>query len=722
MSFLTNILPKTQNKEYFLTIGVLEHKIIATVASISGKEVTIIGSGVSEFAEGSEETEAADIAISKAEEKIGENVLVQKVIFGLPNSLLDKDEIKPQHLERLKKITKTLSLVPCGFVEYSQALSCFLEAKEESPPTLLLLSIGTKQIAFSHIRVGKIENNFLAERTSSVAADFEKALANFTSSEILPSRIILFDESGQEEMDKLKEELLRFPWHKHSVFLHTPKIEALETEDLSFALAQSAARSFIKDFHIEKEKPEATVQPEEPIKKEETVEETFGFVKGDYSPEKPTQNENTEEIQDVRLQMIAEEVEPPQDLKKEGKYPFFQKSPALPKLPKFNLSRPDLKFIPAPLFILAFTIVLLIVSAFLFIWYYPAATVNLIIYPGSSVSNLDVTLTTDKDTAKTAKNSILTSDVFTDVTGDKTAPAMGKTQIGEKATGQVTIYNKTLSAKTFPKGTILLADTLKFTLDSDTTIASASDTGEGLTFGKTASKITAFEIGPEGNLSSGTNFYFQSYDRSSYYAKNAEKLTGGTSRDITSVSKEDQDNLVADLTEILISQAKKDLTGRLNPGERLLDNFFTNSITSKKFGHSIGEESKEESLTMSMKVSGLVYKDKDLLDLSSNIAAQVPQGFAIVSDKTNIKISQTSTDKKGNVIAKAMITYYFFPEIDFSKIQKEISGKSYAQADLYLSKNPAIGGFEVISERKLPLMGNSLPLQGKNIKLKLVSR
>lgn len=696
MSFLSNILPKSQNKEYFLTIGVQEHKIIATVAVISRKEINIIGSGISEFANGSEETEAADIAISKAEEKIGENVLVQKVIFGLPVSFLDGDEIRPQHLQRLKKITKTLSLIPCGFVEYPQALSYYLQTKEESPPTLLLLSIGSKQITFSHIRVGKIENNFLADKTASITSDFEKAIINFASAEILPSRIMLYDESGSEDLDKLKEELLRFSWHKHSVFLHTPKIETFETQDLSYALVESTARSFTKELHFEEKSLPELKQTEEPDKKEETVEEDFGFVKSGYTAPKQTQEENTEEKQETRVSFIS-------------------------KLPKINFSFPRLNFIPAPVFIITASIVFLLIAVVSLLWYYPSAAVNLIVYPRLSVSNLDIIVTTNNDTAKSVKNSILASNSTIDVAGDKTAPATGQTKIGERSTGSLTIYNKTLSAKMFPKGTILTADVLKFTLDSDTTVASASDTGEGLTFGKTAAKITAFDIGPDSNLSSGTNFYFQSFDKSSYYAKNADKLSGGSSREITSVSKDDQDKLLSALTETLLSQAKQEITSKLNPGERLLDTLLTYDIKTKKFAHNIGEESKEEKLSLSLAVSTLIYKDDDLLRLARDNTSPIPPGFSLASDKTNIKISQTSTDKKGDVVGKAAVTYYFFPEIDLSKIRKDISGKTYSQTEEYFSKITEIGGFEIIPYQKLPFWNNILPMQSNNIKLKLVA-
>lgn len=700
MSFLNNILPKSQDKEYFLTVGIEEHRITATVACIFRKEITIIGSGQSEFVEGSEETEAADIAISAAEKKIGEDILVQKVIFGLPVSFLDGDEINAQHLSKLKKITKTLSLVPCGFVEYPQALSFYLEAKEESPPTLLLLSTGSKQITFSHIRVGKVEKNVLADKTSSLTEDFEKALTSFASSEILPSRILLYDESGKAILDDLKEELLKFPWHKHSTFLHTPKIETLETSALSYALVEAAGKSLVKNLKLDEEEKLVTkIQDEETP--QEFAEETFGFVKGQDVKEKILEEKKPEEKETRPVKMEVEEFE---------------------ELPRLKFSLPQFRTSLTPFITAGISIILFLLLVLFVFWYFPAATINLIVYPASSTSNVDVLFTASADTAKSAKNSILTTESFVEVTGEKTAPTSGKTKIGEKAMGVVTIYNKTTSGKTFPKGTQLFSENLKFTLNDEITVASASDTGEGLTFGKTSAKITASDIGPEGNLASGTNFYFQSFDKSSYYAKNADKLSGGTSREISSVSKEDQDKLLNSLNEELVTGARQSLAQKLKTGDKLLDTSLSTSILSKQFDKNTGEEAKELSLSLKLKVSSFTYNGRDLLSLTQENNAKVPDGFEIASDKTNIRILEAKTDKKGDVLGKAVITYYFLPQIDTDNIRREINGKSFNQADQYLSRIKEIGGVEIITQRKIPLFTNRIPLRSENIKVQLVSR
>ncbi|MBI3379531.1 hypothetical protein HY029_02110 [Candidatus Gottesmanbacteria bacterium] len=724
MSLLDKFLPKEKNKEYFLTVGVEENRITATVSLITDKEVTIIGTGISDFEETSEETEAADIAISAAEKKIGEDILVQKVIFGVPLSLIENERIKPAHLSKLKKITNTLSLTPCGFIEYPQALAYYLETKEESPPTLLLLSIGKTQVTFSHIRVGKIEKNVIVEKTSSFTADFGKALSEFSSSEILPSRIMLYNESGDSNLAETQEELLQFPWHKHSTFLHTPKIETLETQALTYALVEAAAKSLAKDLHLE-EKEILTVKKKEEV--EEVAEETFGFVKGkDITEELVVSTDDTQEeikktIEEEKVMQPESELIP-DDKTQDEELSYSQKESILGKLPKINFPMPKFSIDKLPFITFCVAGILVISFLFFILWYFPNTTVNLIVYPVSSSSKVDVLFTTNADSIKSAKNTILATTTSEEVSGDKTANTTGKTQIGEKAKGAIILYNKTLNGKNFPKGSILSSSNLKFSLDDDVSIASASDTGEGLTFGKATANITAANIGPENNLASGTNFAFKDLDQSSYYGKNSDKLSGGTSRDVTSVSKDDQDKLLSNLTAELTAKAKQQMMQKLGSGENLLDVSLDTTPTSKKFNKNVSEEAKELSLSLTLKVSSLVYKEHDLTDLTRANTTSVPSGFTLASDKTRISVDEAKTNKNGDVLGKATISYFFFPNIETDKIKSQIAGKSFTQVDKYLSTVQNIGGVEIISDTKLPLFTNKIPFRRENIYITVVSR
>ncbi len=735
MSLLNDLLSKKEDKKYFLILGVEEHRVSAAVAEIAGESIKLIGSGESEFGENIQEVDATDIAITTAEKNLPENVLVEKVIFGLPSIYIEDEKIKPEPIKRLKKLTKDLSLTPYGFIEYPQALSFYLEKKEESPPTLILVSIGKTNLTFSLIRIGKIEQNVVIPRTKEFTKDFENALKNLKS-EIFPSRIVLYDEGRQNEhMEVLREELLTYPWHKHSSFLHTPKIEILESSTLITALVDTVGGSLLKKLPFEEEK-----LPEEPVSQQTTPiestklpsqreqekvqkqpeEDSFGFVQNkDITEEKTNNIEQT--IQPDFRETEAEETVSRDEVttvQTTGKKKFVFNNFRLPRF--FSFSTLTTKSIPIVSF-LGITGFFIFVAAITF-WFYPSAIVNLIVYPTVTSNKINVVFTTDAGKVGINKNVILAKTIEEEASGEKMATASGKKKVGEPARGEITVYNKTLSGKTFPKQTVLTSGNLRFTLDEEINIASASDTGEGLAFGKITAKVTAVDVGPEGNLPAGTTFTFKDFPESSYYAKNAQSFSGGTSREVTSVSKEDQDKLLSSLSDELTSKAKQNLLQKLTGGEKLLENSIKTETVSKKFSNEINSEAKEVKLNLTIKVTALVFKEEDLTNLAKEENVSPLVGYKLDPDRTQIKIEEITIDKKGDIQSTAIVNSYYLPEIDLEKIKTDIAGKSYDQAKKIIASNPTIGGFEIIKENDLPFFTNLVPINKKNIQVSVVTR
>lgn len=62
------------------------------------------------------------------------------------------------------------------------------------------------------------------------------------------------------------------------------------------------------------------------------------------------------------------------------------------------------------------------------------------------------------------------------------------------------------------------------------------------------------------------------------------------------------------------------------------------------------------------------------------------------------------------------------PQIDKDKIKREIAGKTFTQVSNSLSTFENIGGVEIINEKGLPFFANTLPFNGNNININLVSR
>jgi hypothetical protein len=185
---------------------------------------------------------------------------------------------------------------------------------------------------------------------------------------------------------------------------------------------------------------------------------------------------------------------------------------------------------------------LLFAGLFAAYWYLPKATVTLTVAPKPLAHQFDLTAdSTVTDIA--AEGSVLPAALAQiTVTTHKTRPATGTKLIGDRAAGEVTIINGTSTERSFPAGTTISSPSgLKFTLTSSVTIASASGTADPNSYqpGKATVKITAVDIGPDANLTAGTQFKIGSFSFLDYVAKNDSAFVGGSSRQVAAVSKDD---------------------------------------------------------------------------------------------------------------------------------------------------------------------------------------
>lgn len=691
-------MPSSESKEYFLILGMEERRITAAVAKLSGNEITILGTGEGEWNKGDNASDVADIAISAAEKNLKESVLLEKVIFGLPIDFLENDAIKPEHLVTLKTIAKELDLKPSGFIEYPQAFAYYLESKEGSAPTLLLFSIGSTDITVSLIRVGKLEKNSTQPRSESFTDDITRIVNTFKD-EILPSRILIYDRTQKENVENIREELLRFSWHKYSSFLHTPKVETLPENVGTLALVEAAGGSILKLM-------------QEEIEESPPKDENFGFVK--HAEKKGTSEKELEtEIEKKR-----------EPLKSLRNLPLLSNllgnisKISLPKLALFESFSGRKLFLIIPFIVLTLFLVAIGMRIF---FYSPKAEIHFITYPISTSKRIAVLFTTELNRSSES-NVIIATPINVETSGEKAVATTGKSKIGEAAKGEVTIYNKTLAGKTFPKGIILTTDSLQFSLDQDVNVASASDTGEGLTFGKITSKITAREIGPEGNIPAGRNFTFKDFPESQYYAKNVEKLTGGTSREVSSVSKNDQDGLLTALSNELIQKARQEITGKIHQDEKILDASMKETVKNKNYNKDVGAEAKELTLQGTLELSALVYKNSDITILSSTNRSEIPSGYTLDTLRTTVRIGDVTIDKKGDYTGEASITSYFIPSFDIPSLKAKLVGKSYTDVKSFLASVENVAGFEIVAFQTPPFFGNRLPLRRDNISISVVPR
>lgn len=744
--FIDKIFNKKEKEiEYFLSLLFNEKKVKAVIWKREELRNEIVGTAERETNENWEEIIVdSDSVITQAAPQIPQEK-VKKLIFGLPINWIEENKIKEPHLTALKKLATDLSLTPIGFIVISEAIIHFLSQQEGAPATVILLGFDKEKFSLTISRVGKIVKTVEKDRKEGVALceTVAKTLKeDFSQVEVLPSKILLFD--GLEDLETIKQELIAYPWLSKAEFLHFPKIEALPKDFDLKAMVFSAASEMGIDAGIQ-EKPafileEAKAQrdKEENLKKSK-IEETFppetdnfGFVKdSDIAKESPPVMPDLtlfkeEQQAEVRKQPFLEkdqEVVPGKEESKKFKLPNFR----LPSLLKLNfIFHLPVRFKSKGV-ILGLILLVLITGLTLAYWYIPKAQIVLLVSPRVLEKEEEIIIDPKITVLTFSKKRLPGTEVTIEEKGQKKNKVTGKKIIGEKAKGEVTIFNKTDYPKTFKVGTELTGSKdLKFTLNSEVTVASQSSTTSSneqtiLNPGRAKVKVTASQIGAESNFNSSTEFKIEDFSIETYKAKNEDDaFSGGLSREVAVVSQSDQAKLLENLTKGLTLQAKKDLLTKVSDQQSLIEKTMETTVINKKFSQDVGEETEEISLDLSLKFKAIVYSTNDLNNLIFQIVDKTtPSGYQYQKEKIGKEIKEVRVEKDKSVALKIYFKTSLFPKIDQEKIKKEIMGKKPKAVSQYLSSLPNVVGYEIKISPKLPGFLYTFPKVSKNISIEI---
>jgi len=309
------------------------------------------------------------------------------------------------------------------------------------------------------------------------------------------------------------------------------------------------------------------------------------------------------------------------------------------------------------------------------------------------------------------------------VSGSRSAAATGKKTVGEKAKGEVTIYNRTDSVKKFNAGTILIGPgKLEFSLDTEAKVASKSPDPVSHTdhWGEGKASITALDIGAQYNIAAGSQFSFENLSTSAFSAENQVAFLGGTSRQITVVAKEDQEKLLADLTKELNQKAKTELESKISAEENLALTTLTTEVKVRKFDHEVAEEVSDLTLNLTIENQVLVFKRDDLLQLALGVLTPEEIGrLEIDKEQSQFEISPTTQSSSLGFVAKLKMV--FRPKVDQAAIVEKIKGTSLASAQRYLSQLDSVKTVKIITSPGFFKVLSWLPFKKENIMVSVVT-
>jgi len=367
------------------------------------------------------------------------------------------------------------------------------------------------------------------------------------------------------------------------------------------------------------------------------------------------------------------------------------------------------------------TIILLLtipIGLFIVWWFLPVANIKLTLKAESLDQSFTLKVSADVKEADIKQGLFPAQLLSAQKLARDTAIATGLKTIGEKASGVITISNKTPDEKEFPAGTLVelisgeTLGTIQFTTTERITVAGSN---AGIV-GKSDVSITADEIGEDYNLTSGRLFNIGSFDSTDYVAKNDNSITGGVSKQVTVVTQSDQDKLLESIKVKLDKQVKDDLTKKAE-GKGLAQNSVKLTVVEKIFSANVGTEVDDFSLELTMKAEGLVIDESTIKKLEEEIKPNLPDGYKMLDSKGvfTFDVIDSATAPQIVIQYKAKMG----KDISVDDLKTRLIGKTTDEAQSIIKSIEEVSEYSIRITPKLPPFLTRMPRQKSRININL---
>lgn len=687
---------------------------------------------------------AADESLSSAATSADISPEQEPLFVGLvlPSSWVGEDgKIIKSKSDIILSLLKELDLKPSGFMSNDEAIIEDSSKPDDFPASFITIYLEGSSFDLSLVYLGKIKKRlkkfFDGEFNPQLVED---ALLELNSESTLPPQIYLYGQADDSILDSLKN----FPWvGKKNVetFLHFPDIKLYQDHELINIFFRAITSQMLGSGNSSHQPiPPAKIESQAVEELEEIAEasEDLDSESSSSEPVTDTEKEVETELDETETLLPLTEVsfqdlgftknQPEPELLEVSSSNIFAhqnseailppvetpvsttpKNPISLKLPKIKFNLPKLKF---NFLLLIFPLALIILAAPLFL---AKTDVTIFVTPYEFDKTINVTL--DSQAAELSSSIIPVDQKTVTINSSVTLKTTGQKIVGNKATGEITVFNKLEKVQNLPKGTIIIdSKGQKFEIINNIQVASSTsnfDTGI-MNFGQAKTVISASDIGPEYNISKDSSLTFKDFSESSLVIKINSDFSGGTKEQISAVSQQDKTNVESQLAQQLKNEADDKINQEVNTSNDAIKETIQIKKGKTELNREVGEESNELTATAQSTVSVLVFKS-ELKDKILNLFLAQESGFSdsdlIPGSFTfSLKINKIDTDKAtGSLNIKGSS----LPKINTAVLQKNLSGKTDKKAQEIIKKTITRAyNFHISTNFKIL---NILPLNPQNI-------
>ena len=274
-------------------------------------------------------------------------------------------------------------------------------------------------------------------------------------------------------------------------------------------------------------------------------------------------------------------------------------------------------------------------------------------------------------------------------------PATGQKNIGDKATGTVTLKNcaKVDGAFTIPAGTVLTTGASSFSVNETTLLPSSTFSGTNTctTAGKTVN-VTSTAAGDQYNISGGRTFAVSGV--ASITGIDSSAMSGGTNKLVSVVSDQDVETAKQKISDKSKDSATTDLKKQFSNDDLfLIPESITSSAANVTATPKVGEEASEVTVSSTTVYTGLGVKESYLNTLVENSAKkQIDTTKQSISDNGLSKAIFRLEDKKSATDQRFRVqsTVSTGTQIDQEALKKEIAGKKKGDVQDLIGKLPGV--------------------------------
>jgi hypothetical protein len=763
MKFLSALRKKKQARDFYLSLILKPHKLSAILFEKTATNLVIVSTKDANLPKaldvltGEDLVAVSDVVISTVEGALPEGIMVEKTIFSVPYSWQTDGKINHDHLLKLKHICDNLELKAIGFIVSAEAVVNLMQKKDGALTSAILVEHADQHVYVYIVKAGNIVDAKDAAVGKDFVQDVEDLLSTHDGAGALPPKIILHDYDNAES---LQQKFLNHEWKKELNFHHVPQVQVLEKGFENEAVINGVATQMGFDVLADIRAGAEFVDEEDggAISAQDIEiadSEDFGFVRDqDVLTDSIETSKNDAEVADDAEQSVGEDearisAPPPdreeienvvpviihdpydssentlgsegprdesiEDTKKEqrGVDPLDTRVTLVDKvkgmLPLGFIKNPKL----SPRLILIAVGLLALIALLTYGYFNFFLKTEVIIFADSKVITAEEEVSFEARSTSFENKTIKITEIEETVAASAEKDVTGTKETGEKATGEVTMYNKTEQPVTFAKGTIVTGKDMDFVIASEVKIASTSSFSTSFSNAKV--KVEAAKFGKEYNLPSNTNFVIDGEDTADYFARNENAFSGGSKKELAVVSERDLGALEESVEKDTVQKAMEAASQKLGDDTSLVKTPLLVSVEDSKFSKKAGEEAKTVSLQANVVYTFGTYSREDLIEFVKQMGGdEIPTGYAYLADASDVQVSDV-TIEDGDIAGVIKANAVFAPSIEASKMLGSLRGKRISVAEELVNNTSGVSDYTIIRKNAFPIFPSYLPWNTKNI-------